>query len=110
MNDLKMILTDSTEVDLAEFTLPMHVVVVLPTKEDVLALWDRMEPENLTDVKIKDGEEILFTFLNAGVVGQQSVVNLDGTITAHFYLDGERVAQASAEYETAAKILLGEVQ
>lgn len=108
MKDLKMILTDSTEVGLAEFTLPMHIVTACASKEDVLALWDRLTPKNLTEVQIKEGNETLFTFLNAGVTGQQSVVNPDNTITAHFYLDGERVALADPEYETAAKILLGE--
>lgn len=110
MKDLKMILTDGTEVAIEEFTLPMHVVAACTSKEDVLALWDRLMPENLTEVKITEGGEPLFTFLNAGVVGQQSVLNPDNSITAHFYLDGERVALADPEYEAAAKILLGEVQ
>lgn len=110
MKDLKMILTDGTEVGLEEFTLPMHIIAACTSKEEVLALWDRLTPENLTEVKIKEDGETLFTFLNAGVTGQQSVLNPDNTITAHFYLDGERAALADPEYETAARILLGEVE
>lgn len=108
MKELKMILADGATVDLVEFILPMHIVAVCKTNEDVLTLWNQLKPENLTEIKIKEGEETLFTILNAGVTCQQSIINADDTITAHFYLDGERMALADPEYEAAAKILLGE--
>lgn len=108
MKELKLILADGTTVDLMEFVLPMHVVMLCETKEDVLSLWDQLKDENLTEIKIVEGEETLFTILNAGVTSQQSIINTDGTITAHFYLDGERMALADPEYAAAGKILLGE--
>lgn len=108
MKELKMILKDGSEISLSEFTLPLHIVVVRDTKEEVLALWDKLTPDNLEEVTIQEDGETLFTFLHAGVTGEQIVVNADNTLTGHYYLEGERQPPVDAEYVTAAKILLGE--
>lgn len=110
MKAIKMILKDGTEIALKAFVLPMHVVLTCDTKEEMLDVWNQFRPENLEEVKILEDDEVLFTFLYAGVTGQQSIVNTDGTITVHFYLDGEREPLADPEYDAAARILLGEVE
>lgn len=109
MADLKMVLKDSTEISLSEFTFPLHIVVVRDTKDEILALWDKLTDEALEEVTIQEAGETLFTFLHCSVTGEQIVVNTDSTLTGHYYLDGERQSTtADSEYETAAKILLGE--
>lgn len=108
MKDLKMILKDGSEISLSEFTFPLHIVVVRDTKEEVLALWDKLTPDNLEEVNIQEDGETLFTFLHACVTGEQIVVNADDTLTGHYYLEGERQPGPDPEYVTAAKILLGE--
>lgn len=108
MNGLKMILNNSTEITLSEVNFPLHIVVVRDTKEEVLALWDELTPENLETVEFQENGETLFTFLNCSVTGEQIVINADGTVTGHYYMNGERQSDTDSEYETAAKILLGE--
>ncbi len=105
MATIKMTLADESEIELSEFTLPMHAVVVCDTKDDVVALWDRLTDENLASVGIYYDDVQLYAFTSGSLNGQQTVTNTDDTLTAHFYMDGERV---ETEYEQAGKILLGE--
>ena len=105
MADFKMVLADESEITLAEFGLPMHAVVLCGTKDDVVSLWDKLTSENLTSVSVYDGDTQIYQFVSGSLNGTQTVTNADGTLTAHFYMDGERV---ETEYEQAAKILLGE--
>lgn len=109
MENLKMVLQDGTEIELAELALPIHAVVCCPSKEDALAKWALLTQENLTSVQIRQGDETIFAFRYAGLVGVQYILNADETITAHFYLEGEKADTPEAEYAEAAKILLGEV-
>lgn len=108
MSKLQMVLKNGTEITLSEFTMPLHIVVVRDTKEEIHALWDKLTPDALEEVVIQEGGEVLFTFLNASVTGEQLIVNADNTLTGHYYLQGERKAPGNSEYETAARILLGE--
>lgn len=108
MKKLKMILNDGTEVSLSEVNFPLHIVVVRDTKEEVIAIWDKLTPEALERVEFQENGETLFTFLHCGVTGEQIVVNADGTMTGHYYLNGEREIAGPSDYETAARILLGE--
>lgn len=105
---LKMILNDDTEISLSEVNFPLHIVVVRDTKEEVIALWDSLTSEALERVEFQENGETLFTFLNCSVTGEQIVVNADGTMTGHYYMEGEREVAGVSDYETAAKILLGE--
>lgn len=108
MEHLKMILQDGTEVDIVEFTLPIHAVILCATKEEALAKWELLTQQNLTSVQIQADGETVFAFQYAGLSGVQYILNADGTITAHFYMDGERLPSVDAEYAAAARILLGE--
>lgn len=110
MDELKMVLKDGTEIVLSEFTLPLHAVVVRSTRAEVQAIWDDLTEENLETVTIQDNGEVLFTFNDAIVLGEQIVVNADSTVTGHYYLDGTRQEPGNSEYEEAGRILLGEVE
>lgn len=108
MENLKMVLQDGTEISISEFALPIHVVVQCANKEDALDKWESMAQENLTSVQIQQNNDVLFAFQYAGVTDVQYVLNANGSITAHFYMDGERAPLPDEEYIEAAKILLGE--
>lgn len=108
MVNLKMVLHDGTEMEISQFAYPMHAVVPCESKEDGLAKWALLTQENLTSVQITQNGEALAAFQYAGLEGVQFINNADGTVTAHFYMQGERLASPDAEYVTAAKILLGE--
>lgn len=110
MENLKMVLQDGTEVDIAEFALPMHAIVQCATKEDALAKWELLTQENLTYVQIQQNGDVLLAFQYAGLSGVQYILNADGTVTAHFYMEGERADNPDAEYAQAGKILLGEAE
>ena len=113
MDNLKMILFDGSEIGLDAFGLPCHAVMQCADKAETLALWDRLNEGNLKQVFVRQGDEVVFAFKDCSVNGEQSIVNGDGSLTVHFYLDGERIKEAALtdedrEYITAAKILLGE--
>lgn len=108
MSKLKMVLKDGTEIDISQFTMPLHIVVTRDTKEEIHALWDKFTGDAMEKVTLQEDGETVFTFLNVSVDGEQVVVNADGTLTGHYYLLGERQPAGNTEYETAAKILLGE--
>lgn len=111
--ELKLILTDGTELSLDAFGLPCHAVTQAASPETVVELWDKLTPDNLRQIFVRQGDEVMFAYKNCSVNGEQSIVNGDGTLTVHFYLDGTRIKEATLtdedrEYITAAKILLGE--
>lgn len=111
MDNLKMILFDGTELNLEGFGLPMHAVMTCQSNDELLEKWKLFTPMNLSRVEVQLSDEAVFTFAGGVLEGVQSVINLNGTITAHFYMKGERletVTDTTAEYVTAAKILLGE--
>lgn len=113
MNDLKMILMDGTELSLDAFGIPCHAVMTCATHEEVSAIWAQLTPDNLRQIFVRQGDEVMFAYKDCSVNGEQSIVNGDGTLTVHFYMDGTRIKEAALtdedrEYITAAKILLGE--
>lgn len=109
MNDLKMTLTGGEEVAISSFGVPLHIVADCPTREAATSAWEKLTPENLEDLKITDNGDVIAEFVNVKLVSAQFVSNENGSVTAHFYMDGEnRSAAADNEYVIAAKILLGE--
>lgn len=111
MNNLKMILFDGTELDIDAFGLPMHAVMTCANEDEMLAVWKQLTPMNMSTVEVQQDGETVFAFVGGSLEGQQSVVNGDGSLTVHFYMQGVRqdVTDANTqEYVTAAQILLGE--
>ena len=108
MGDITMVLANNTEITISEVNFPLHIVVERETRNDIHGLWNSFTPENLAHVEFRENGDRLFSFLNCTVRGEQIVVNADGSITGHYYFDGEREIVADSEYETAGRILLGE--
>lgn len=113
MDNLTMILADNTEMRLEAFGLPCHAVMLCESRETLNEIWDALTEENLRQIFVREGDEIVYAYRDCCVNGQQAIVNGDGTLTVHFYLDGTRIKEAALtdedrEYIQAAKILLGE--
>lgn len=101
MNEIMVFLADGSSFAIAEFSVPLHIVVD-GTQEELVALWNTLTPENLKTVTVAvDGVTVLS---NTDVVldGAQFVGN-SGTITAHFYMHGDMssVDTAALEAENA---------
>lgn len=113
MNNLTLILLDSTELSLDAFGVPCHAVMTCADHTEMNAVWDKLTDVNLRRIELKQDETVIAAYNDCYLNGQQSVVNPDGSLTVHFYLDGTRdnlVSDDDREYITAAKILLGEVE
>lgn len=104
MDEIRVILADGSAFTIAEFSLPLHIVAT-GTKEELVALWDTLTPENLKTVSVTVGGNTALTCTEVVLDGAQ-FVGSTGTITAHFYMRGNSVADN--DYIRAAKILLGE--
>ena len=113
MDNLKMLLNNGTELRLEAFGVPCHCVMLCEDKDVMTEVWDTLTEANLRRVYIQQGDVVIMAFNDCFLNGQQSVVNPDGSLTVHFYLDGTRdnlVSDDDREYIEAAKILLGEVE
>lgn len=110
MNSLKMVLNDSIEIAIREFAIPMHAIVECANEDEVMSIWKQLTTENLVKLDITLDGEVMMQYRYAGLNGVQSIINADGTVTAHIYMDGEKVPlnEEEIEYINAAKILLGE--
>ena len=106
--ELKLILKDGTEIELAEAGLSQHYVVTCSSKTAFQRIWSGMTDENLAEIQITESGNTIQTIINSKLAGTQTVNNPDGTITGHFYLSGGEFTQQDAEYSEAGKILLGE--
>lgn len=111
MSNLKMILFDGTALEIEAFGLPMHAVMQCKDKDEVMSIWELMTEENLKSVIVTQDGESMFAYKDGMLDGVQTVDNGDRTMTVHFYMKGKRqeiLSDESADYITAAKILLGE--
>lgn len=109
MANLKLVFTDNSEVAITTFSLPLHITVLCDSRDDALAKWSLFTTEQLASCQIQDNGETQYAFADGEVTGVQYMPHLDGTVTAHFYLNGTKVDSADEEYAQAAKIMLGEV-
>lgn len=113
MTNLKMTLFDGTEIPLDAFGLPCMAVTTCQNEDDLLAQWKKLTPMALSTVNVVQGEQTVFAFAGVKLEGTQTLHNPDGTLTVHFFFSGvmqELTNQTDAEYITAAKILMGEVE
>lgn len=108
MDEIRVILADGSSFEIAEFSVPLHIVVN-GTQEELIALWNTLTPDNLKSVSVTvDGVTAL---TNADVVldGSQFVGG-SGTITGHFYMHGNLVSGDTTALEAKnadMKVALG---
>lgn len=89
MNELKLVLTSGTQIVITEFSLPCHIVLPCDNKEDMQTVWAMLTNEELVNAAIMQDDNCVLKIQNATVEGTQTVSNNDGSLTAHFYLEGE---------------------
>lgn len=89
MNKLRLVLTSGTEIAISEFTFPCHIVMTCDDKEDMQTVWEMLTDAELVNAAVKQGDDCLLKIQHATVSGTQTVINNDGSLTAHFYLDAE---------------------
>lgn len=89
MNELKLVLTSGTQIVITEFSLPCHIVLPCGDKEEMQTVWAMLTNEELVDAAIMQDDNCVLKIQHATVAGTQTVSNNDGSLTAHFYLEGE---------------------
>lgn len=110
--EYKIILAGGTELHIDGFALPLHIAIDCTDRADANAKWALLDGEHDTITLTGDGD-VIASYANVALVNSQFFKNGDGTVTAHFYLSGDHVADepltdADREYIEAAKIMLGE--
>lgn len=106
---LKLILKDRTEIDLTEAGLSQHYVLKCESFAEFNDIVDTLTEENLSEISLIVGDEVIQTIEGSVLSGTQTVVNPDKSLTCHIYLRDGVYVQQDAEYSEAGKILLGEV-
>ena len=99
---LKLILNDGTEIELAEASYTKHFVVLCSSKSAFQKIWNKLTDENLSTIRIADGDTVLQIIEGATLSGTQTISNPDGSVTGHIYLEGGEYVPPNAEPEEAA--------
>lgn len=111
MEDLKMALSDGSEIAIVGFALPLTVTVNCGSMQEMVEIWDKLHTKDAMEqvTIVRDGM-VSSVYHGVEVDGSQIVENGDGTLTVHFYMHDNGAGQASVDdgYVQAAKILLGE--
>lgn len=102
-----MILKDGTNIELEEMAGKKHAVMLCYTAKEFQRVWNRLTPENLSEVEIKEGDVTVNKIGDLVLFSAQAVTNPDtGKVTGHFYFDAG--SYIPDEYAEAGRILLGE--
>lgn len=107
---ISVILNNGHVLNPESITLEPHMVFSLTDWDQFIELVDQLEGENLLHLQVVKDDAPVASFTDCELVGTQTVNNHDGTLTAHFYMIGVPEAQTDPDYETAYKIMAGEVQ
>lgn len=105
--NLKIVLKDGTAIDIMESGLSGHIVMQCADSDEFNSIWEKLTPEAVKEFTIVRDGEVVQSVVNGQLTGTQTVTNYDDTLTCHFYLKGDLVAQ-SDEYSEVGRILMGE--
>lgn len=104
---LQLVLKDGTAIDIMESGLSGHIVMQCADSDEFNSVWEKLTPEAVREFTIVRDGEVVQSVVNGQLTGTQTVTNYDDTLTCHFYLKGDLVAQ-SDEYSEVGRILMGE--
>ena len=104
---LQMVLKDNTAIDIVESGLSGHIVMQCADQEEFAEVWEQLASEAAEEYTITKNGDVVQSVTGATLNGTQTVTNQDGTLTCHFYLNGDIVSE-SDEYAIAGRILMGE--
>ncbi len=83
--ELKLTLRDGTEIPLSEAGYPQHYVISNTTVIEFQEIWNKMTPENVSEITLTE-DEFVRKIIGSRLVGTQTATDSDGTITGHFYM------------------------
>ena len=87
MSKDKLILKDLTEIELETGASLSTLGVLSADKAAMVATWDKLTPENLTEVQIQNGSGLVVgNYTDLALVSATSVINPDETILTYFNL------------------------
>ena len=104
---LQMVLKDNTAIDIVESGLSGHIVMQCADQAEFDTIWTKLSSPAVEEYTIVKNGDTVQTVAGASLSGTQTLVNNDGTLTGHFYIDGDILAE-SDEYATVGRILMGE--
>ena len=102
---MQLILRDNSTIDLVDLNIIKHFTVLCNDRADFVTIWNKLTPENLSEVQVVDNGETILSVSNLTLIGTQTVENGDGSVTGHFYTDGGEFVNDI--YAEAGRILLG---
>lgn len=108
--NLKLVLMDLTEIPLTNGNFIENFSTVCKTKEDILYMWSKLNPDNTQQVKVYLGSDLIQTIYNVHVEGmqiQEDKNNDQYLVTFRFYGASYMIDKIN-DYTDAARILLGE--
>lgn len=108
--DLKLILSDSTQIILSSGDYINSFTTLCKTREQINFLWTKLSPENTNRVKIVLGDNVIQVIENIHINGVQVREDPNSNtyiVTFNFY-GASYARDIDQEYTNAARILLGE--
>lgn len=105
---MKIVLNDNSEIEVQSITFEPHFVINCENRDRFIEVWDKLTDDNLANIKVYNGETLTAGFSFCRLFGTQTVHNYDGSLTAHFYLEGQAVESVDPEYKEAYNALVGE--
>ena len=90
MDNLKIVLKDSTEITVDAVNLPVDIIKTCASKEAFYDMWSLLTEENISEMTVYKDDVKTVKMENYMLDSIQAVFNSDGTITAHFYLRNGR--------------------
>lgn len=102
---MKLILAGGAEIDLATFTSNSFVSVTQTFLE--AANNYNTFASGLSDVQVKDGDDVVYAATGLTSDGVQIMKRADGGFTAIYYFHGAKAATAEDEFSQVGKILMG---
>jgi hypothetical protein len=83
----KLIFKNGTEIELEAGASLSAMEVLSETKEAMISTWENFIPENLKEVKIKNGDGVVVgNYENLALVAETSIIQDNGTILTSFNL------------------------
>lgn len=86
MNNLKIILSDKTEMTIDSITFPANITKTFRSKEEFVAAWDLLTTDNLSHFSVYENDVESVKLTGYILDSLQMIYNYDGSTTVHFYL------------------------
>ena len=114
MNKDKIVLKDLTEIELEADASLSCALARFPDKTAMVLAWDKLTPDNLAGVQIKNGDGLVVgTYTELVLVSETSTVQADGSILTCFNLreksDIEKLTERVAAVEEGQTVQDGAI-